>query len=158
MTCFTGVSRVDRFHENTQDRRKSDNLITFKPFVLLAAPGSDDTLNVDGIRTMIDAVGTDRMEIELRDYTHDINLSPGERDTNLSLLHQGMDEVLLRSIPLSSFVNSQDYCEHIIDFNAYYHNCVQFKSQSKDRRIKNKNGHIFLESILSLNEMNRLIQ
>ena len=78
------ITGVERVHTKIQERLQNNNPITLKPFVVLASR-SDDTLDADGIRNMIDAVGTARTEIELRDNSHDIFLSPDERDTNLAV-------------------------------------------------------------------------
>ena len=78
------ITGVEKVHAKIQERLVNDNPITLKPFILLASR-SDDTLDAEGIRNMIDAVGTARTEIELRDNAHDIFLSPDERDTNMAV-------------------------------------------------------------------------
>jgi len=77
----TGAAQV---HAKIQRRRVKDNPITMKPFVVLASR-SDDTLDAEAIRTLIDAVGTARMEIELRDNSHDIFLSREKKDVKVAV-------------------------------------------------------------------------
>ena len=78
------MTAVERVHTKIQHRLKNEYPISSKPFVMLSSR-SDDTLNPEIMRTMIDALGNARTEIELRDNAHDIFLSLDERDTNLAV-------------------------------------------------------------------------
>ena len=78
------VTGVERVHAKIQQRLRKKKPITSKPFVILSSR-ADDVLNAEGMRTMIDAVGTSRTEIELGDNAHDVFLSLDDRDTNYAI-------------------------------------------------------------------------
>lgn len=78
------MKSVEIVQDKVRARLASKNPITMKPFVLVSSR-SDDTLDSEGMRVLIDAVGTARTEIELRDNSHDTFLSHDIRDSNISI-------------------------------------------------------------------------
>ena len=75
---------VEEVQDKIRAKLANKDPITMKPFIMLASR-SDDTLDHEGMRVLIDAIGTARTEVELRDNAHDVFLSNDKRDTDLAI-------------------------------------------------------------------------
>ena len=75
---------VEVLQDKVRAKLADNDPITLKPFILLSSR-SDDTLDSEGMRVLIDAIGTARTEIELRDNSHDTFLSHDKRDTDIAI-------------------------------------------------------------------------